>query len=209
MSRDPGPAEGRSQRTRATYDAVAERFLARTSNRTHAAEALDRFAARVGRGGLVLDVGSGPGADSAELRARGLRAVSVDLSLGMLRSGRHAFPGPRVQADMRRLPFAAVAQGAWLNASLLHLAREDVPAALRELRRVLAAPAILHVAVKLGTRDGWETERYGPEHPRWFTYFTPETLDAALAGAGFTLLESELREGSRDRWLVRLCRASG
>jgi SAM-dependent methyltransferase len=197
----------RSARTRASYDAIAERFRERTSDRTRMAERADRFADRVGRGGLVLDVGAGPGADSAELRARGLRVISVDLSLGMLRAGLRDYPGLRVQADMTCLPFGPVAAGLWVNASLLHLPRERVPAALQELRRVLVPPAVLHVSVKLGTRDGWETARYGEAHPRWFTYFTPETLDRALALAGFRILEAELSEGPHDRWLVRTCQA--
>jgi ubiquinone/menaquinone biosynthesis C-methylase UbiE len=202
------PPPDAAARTRASYDAIADRFRERTSDRSRMADVAGRFAARVGRGGLVLDVGAGPGADSAELRARGLRVVSLDFSRGMLRSGLRDYPGPRVQAEMARLPFGAVANGLWVNASLLHVAREHVPAVLRELRRVLAPPAILHVSVKLGEADGWETARYGAEHPRWFTYFTPESLDGALAGAGFRILESELREGPRDHWLVRLCEAA-
>jgi SAM-dependent methyltransferase len=197
----------RSARTRASYDAIAERFRERTSDRSRMADRVDRFAARVGRGGLVLDVGAGPGADSAELRARGLRVISVDLSLGMLRAGLRDYPGPRVQAEMSRLPFGPVANGVWVNASLLHVERERVPGALRELRRVLVAPALLHVSVKLGVQDGWETARYGEDHPRWFTYFTPESLDRALADAGFRVLEAELRESTQARWLVRTCSA--
>jgi hypothetical protein len=126
----------------------------------------------------------------------------------MLRSALSEFPGPRVQADMTRMPFGRVAAGVWANASLLHVERERVPETLRELHRVLVAPAILHVSVKLGMRDGWETARYGEEHPRWFTYFTPETLDGALEGAGFRILEAELRDTTQDRWLVRVCTLS-
>jgi SAM-dependent methyltransferase len=200
---------GKAERTRATYDAIAERFLERTRDRSGFADQFDRFAAHVGPGGLVLDVGAGPGGDAAELRRRGLRAVALDLSLGMLRSGRRDHPGPRVQADMARLPLRAVAAGLWVNASLLHVERQRVPAVLRELRRVLVAPAILHVSVKLGGGAGWETERYGEAHPRWFTYWTPEALDRELAAAGFRILEAAQREGTRDTWLVRLCRAAG
>jgi ubiquinone/menaquinone biosynthesis C-methylase UbiE len=192
-------------RTRATYDAIAEDFRDRTSGRSWQAALFDRFAARVGSGGLVLDVGAGPGADSAELRCRGLRVIALDLSLGMLRSGERAYPGARVQADMAALPLRSVADGLWVNASLLHVERASVPSVLAELRRVLHASGTLHLSVKQGSHDGWETARYGSQHPRWFTYWTPETLDAALVGAGFRILEAESRQGSLDLWLVRLC----
>lgn len=199
-----GPLDSTS-RTRASYDAIAERFRERTRDRSPQAAVLDRFAARVGAGALVIDVGAGPGFDSAELRRRGLRVISLDLSLGMLRSGAREAPGPRVQADMTRLPFGAVADGLWVNASLLHVERARVPSALVELRRVLHASGTLHLSVKLGAGDGWDGTRYGDEHPRWFTYWTPEALDAALTLAGFQVLEAELRQGSESTWLVRSC----
>lgn len=199
--RPPDP----TSRNRASYDAIAERFRERTRDRSRQAELLDRFAARVGSGALVLDVGAGPGFDSAELRRRGLRVISLDLSLGMLRSALREAPGPRVQADMARLPFGAVADGLWVNASLLHVERTRAPSVLAELRRVLHASGTLHLSVTLGTGEGWDGTRYGDEHPRWFTYWTPETLDAALADAGFRILAAELREGSDSRWLVRSC----
>jgi ubiquinone/menaquinone biosynthesis C-methylase UbiE len=193
-------------RTRESYDAIAARFFDRSRDRTFLEAAFDRFAAGLEGGALVLDVGAGPGADSAELRRRGLRVISVDLSLGMLKTARDVLPGPRVQADMLRLPFGGVAQGLWVNASLLHLPRALVPAALRELRRVLRAPALLHVSVKQGTQDGWEDQRYGPEHPRWFTYWVAEAFDAALAGAGFRTVDARTIEGAYDIWLQRLVR---
>lgn len=201
MPDHPAPS---SARTRKSYDEIAAHFLERAQDRAPLREVLDRFAARVGRGALVLDVGAGPGTDSAELRQRGLRVISVDLSLGMLRSGERSYPGPRVQADMECLPFRADVHGLWVNASLLHVERERVPAVLAELRRVLVSPAILHVSVKQGSVDGWEVARYGPEHPRWFTYWEPDELDRVLAGAGFRITEAGVRTGTQDTWLVRL-----
>ena len=108
-------------RTRHTYDSVASDFLANTRDRSVIREWLDRFARLLSAQALVLDVGSGPGCDSVELRKRGLRTISVDLSLGMLRAGLREFPGPRVQADVRALPFpSASVAGVWANACLLH-----------------------------------------------------------------------------------------
>ena len=194
-------------RTRRTYDAVAADFLARTRDRSPMREALDRFAAHLERGALVLDIGAGPGTDSAQLRTRGLRVISLDLSFGMLAAGSKLLPGPRVQADMLRLPFGRVADGLWLNASLLHIPRALVPAALCELRRVLRAGGIVYVSVKHGVRDAWDEERYGPAHPRWFTYWEPGPFDRALDEAGFECILAQERQGSRDVWLERLLRA--
>jgi ubiquinone/menaquinone biosynthesis C-methylase UbiE len=193
----------RSARTRATYDAIAPRFLENTRDRSVVADFLDRFAASLPKGASVLDVGAGPGCDSAELRSRGLRPFSLDLSLGMLRLGARTFPGPRVQSDVRCLPFAdSSLQGVWANASLLHLSPSSVDVALREIHRVLVSSGLLHVSVKQGSRAGWESEPYG--QPRWFQYWSAEALDAALVRAGFRVTGAWETETPRNTWLVRL-----
>ena len=164
---------------------------------------LDRFAALLPVGASVLDLGAGPGVDSAELRQRGLRAVSVDLSLGMSRAGCREFPGTRVQADIRRLPFrSSSVAGVWANASLLHLAPAETAAALREARRVLQARGALHLSVKHGNGSEWETDRYG--EPRWFQYWSAPELDAAIQSAGLSITDGWFSETSRTTWIVRL-----
>ena len=141
----------RVDRTRRTYDKIAARFLGNARDRSVVLPLLARFAEHLGAGATVLDLGAGPGCDSAELRRLGLRAISLDLSLGMLTAGLLEFPGPRVQADARQLPFRDGSMaGVWANASLLHLSPEEATAALREARRVLYGSGLLHVSVKAG-----------------------------------------------------------
>ena len=198
---------GRALRTQLTYDAVAADFLARNADRSVLRPHIERFAAHVPRPGVVLDLGAGPCCDSAELRALGLRVLSVDRSRGMLTVARERYPGPRVQADLRRLPFASgVAQGAWASASLLHLPRHELAPALAGIREVLAPSGALFVSLKRGSGERWETERYGAEQPRWFTYFSEKEVDAALRCAGFEIIHAESRAGSTAQWLMRLCR---
>lgn len=201
----PGAArdvDERIERTRRSYDRVAGRFLENTRDRSAVSPWLERFAERLGPGARVLDVGSGPGCDSAELRRLGLRPVSLDLSLGMLRTGLAELPGAKVQADARRLPVSERAvDGVWANASLLHLAPAEAAAALREARRVLRPRGLLHLSVKSGTGSEWESERYG--EPRWFQYWGAAELDALLAEAGFEVVASWASSTPRADWLVR------
>lgn len=190
-------------KTRDTYDAIAAEFLQNTRDRSELQRWLDHFSSRLPRGTLVLDLGAGPGFDSAELRKRGFRALSVDLSLGMLRCGVDEFPGPRVQSDLRRLPFSSCSVwGAWANASLLHLSQAEATLALREIHRVLRPSGILHISVKRGSGAEWESESYG--RPRWFQYWSDLELDAALQAAGFSVDAACADETSRDTWLIRL-----
>jgi len=192
--------------TRRTYDRIAAEFLEKTRDRSVIARQFDAFVSLLPAAALVLDVGAGPGFDSAELRKRGVRAVSVDLSLGMLQVGVPEFPGPRVQADMRQLPFASASvSGVWASASLLHLKPQEATAALREARRVLRNDGALHLSVKLGSGGEWEVARYG--HARWFQYWSAATLDTALQEVGFQIVASSQNSTPQATWLVRHARA--
>lgn len=188
--------------TRRTYDRVAGRFLQNTRDRSAMRPRIDGFAASLPAEALVLDLGAGPGCDSAELRARGLCVVSTDLSLGMLRAGLARYPGPRVQADLRQLPFSdACVPGVWANACLLHLSPDGAVAALHEIRRVLSTGGVVHISVKFGTGGEWESDRYG--EPRWFQYWSAQTWIGLSNTPGFA------STGRGSRKLRRPCGSSG
>jgi len=205
-----GPDEGDPyETTRASYDRVAQRYADKRRDRTAVEGDLDRFASLLSPGSLVLDVGCGPGFDGAILRERGLRVVGLDRSTGMLRSGLDPWPGPRVQADMRALPVRARIDGIWASASLLHLERRDVPAALAGFRRVLAPAGRLYLSVKGGSGGAWDEKPYGLDAPRWFTYWTGDALDAVLDAAGFDVterLDDRPGRGGAQYWVVRMAR---
>lgn len=196
-------AEDPAQTTRRTYEEIAQAFLARTRDRGRTRPYMERFVERVRSGGLVLDLGCGPGFDGAELRRLGLRAICSDLSRAMLHAGLAEFPGPRVRADNRVLPFASgVASGVWANACLLHLDASDLPVALREISRVCRPGAPVHLSMKGGRGAGWDPGPYG--RPRWFQYWEAESLDALLRDEGFSILDARREDGRSASWLMRL-----
>ncbi len=90
-------------------------------------------------GQRVLDLAAGTGVSTAELRRAEVQAVACDFSLGMLQAGRanrHRRHVPFVAGDALHLPFADGAfDAATISFGLRNVA--DVPAALRELARVV------------------------------------------------------------------------
>lgn len=191
-------------RTQESYDVIAAAFHERTRDSTRGRPWLDRFAAVLRPGSLVADVGSGPGRDTAELRARGLRAFCLDRSIGMLRAGLGEFPAERIRADVRALPLrSASVDGVWANASLLHLSADDLSSALREIRRVIVATGQLHLSVKHGDGVEWESEQY--DRPRFFQYWRGADLDAALHESGFAICASAFEPSRTADWLIRHC----
>lgn len=192
--------------TIATYDRIAERYASRWENRSVIDAEVQRFVDAVSAGGLVLDIGCGPGFDCATLRSHALRVVGIDLSWGMLQSGIRRYAGDFVQADMRRLPIWGGIDGVWCNAALLHLSRQDAKQALREFRRVLVPSGVLFLAVKEGHGEMQRSDGYGSDAPRYFTYWQEEQLDTTLRESGFRITEAWASGAQTWRWLCRLAR---
>lgn len=195
-------------RTRETYARIAAVYARQRQHRDVVAGHAEKFAALLPAGGLVLDVGCGPGMDTAVLQDLGLRAVGLDYSLAMMVAGREEL-GLRlhfVQADMRHLPLACCADGLWCCAALLHLPRADVPAALQGFHRVLHPGGVLYLSVKLGEGEAWTSQSYGQHAPRFFTYWQPDALDELLVAANFTIIDGWEDTGDAVQWLVRFAR---
>jgi ubiquinone/menaquinone biosynthesis C-methylase UbiE len=193
--------------TSATYDQIAAEYAACWADKADAmVTARQRFAARLAPGARVLDVGCGPGRDTAELRMLGLNACGFDRSRGMLAQARQRGRLPLLLGDMRRLPVPDGAlDGLWCCAAFLHIPKRDGPAVLHEFRRVLRHDGTLYLSVKQGDGERWHAKEYGLQ--RFFAYYQPDELDALLASAGFAIAECWADADSLGRpeaWLSRI-----
>jgi SAM-dependent methyltransferase len=186
--------------TQQTYDLIASEFARQNSvAAAEVAERLDELAASVPAGGVVADIGCGPGRDVMMLRARGLHVAGIDLSLGQLRAG--AVPG-LVQADMRHLPLqAGSVHGIWCWAALVHLPREAIPEAIAEFARIVRSGGSLLMSIADGDGEGFEIATpYGSDRRRWFTRYREPELTALLTAAGFSIRDIRRHHAYRD-WL--------
>lgn len=190
------------ERTRRTYDEVAADYASRWSApRPELHEQIAAFLVRLPERPWVLDAGCGPGRDTRLLRGQGARVVGLDLSFGMLRS--QSLSGA-VLGDMRAVPIRTGAMnGVWCHAALLHIARSDVARVLAELARVTHRGGVLHLAVSEGDGEGWENERYGDSHPRWYVHHREGPLRDLLAAAGWHVVDVSRMRAHRD-WLYLL-----
>lgn len=188
--------------TQATYSQIAADYAVVRRERDGIAEQLAQFVALLPRPGVVLDIGCGPGYDTALLAEQGLTAVGLDLSLAMLCAAGNQRQQNLVQADMQQLPLPTVAVGIWACASLLHLPQTAVPATLREFARVLQPGGILYLSVKQGEGDQWATTAYGHAARRYFAFWQPDTLAQQLAAAGFVIIEQFSYAWPETTWLI-------
>jgi len=172
----------------------------------------DRILARAGRGGRVLDIGCGDGKLLLALARRGFECVGTDLNPRLRETvspeSGEVYVGEFEDAHFPSASFRVVV----VRHVLEHL--RDPPAALREIRRVLADDGVLVLAVpNLASwqgrlmRDHW----FHLDLPRHLYHFTPASLAAMLESSGFALdrISHFSLEQNPYGWLQSLFSAAG
>jgi SAM-dependent methyltransferase len=178
-----------------TYDAVAEQYHERHSDRSIVQGYFDRFLALLD-GDRVLDVGCGPGWETASFGERGYDAIGIDLTPAFLDIATDAAPTESfARMDMRRLGFGCQTfDGLWSCASFLHVPRSDAHSTLAEFHRVLRPGGVLALAVKQG--DGERTGNTYENDERQFTLYSVDDIHGKVKTAGFTI-----EECTADDWI--------
>ncbi|MGW5666517.1 class I SAM-dependent methyltransferase [Micromonospora sp. NPDC003776] len=140
-------------------------------------------------GAPVADLGCGPGHVAAWLAGRGVSAVGIDLSPGMVAVAREAYPQVEFrEGDLVRLPAADGEFGAAVALySLIHLAPQELSPALVEARRVLRPGAPLLLAVHLGDEVRHLAEWWGHAVDVDFRFVEADVLLAAVTAAGLVV----------------------
>jgi SAM-dependent methyltransferase len=176
-----------------SYDRVAEEYARRIFNELQDKpldrQWLDRLAASVEEGGLICDMGCGPGQIARYLHERSAQVIGVDLSAQMIEQARQLNPGLEFkQANMLALD---VEDGAWAGIaafySIIHIPREEVVNALQELKRVLRPGGWLLLAFHLGTEVVHLEEWWERPVSADFVFFQAPEMQAYLQAAGFLI----------------------
>ncbi|PWI45810.1 class I SAM-dependent methyltransferase [Streptomyces sp. ICBB 8177] len=189
-------------RAREFYDAVAEDYVARFRDelpqRPWDRAALGVFAegVRANGGGLVADVGCGPGRLTGTLRSLGLDVFGVDLSPAMLALAREAHPGVRfTEGSMTALDVADGSLGglvAWY--SVIHVPPARHPEVFAGFHRALAPGGRLQLAFQVGQEALRVTEPFGRPVALDFHRMDPERVRTQLGEAGFAVEAVVVRE---------------
>nr|WP_246284095.1 methyltransferase domain-containing protein [Nocardioides perillae] len=191
-----------------SYEESAAAFAAATAEPTALLrEQVDAFAARVGPGARVLEVGSGGGRDARLLEQRGVSVRRTDVSaafVALLRAAGHEADQLDPLVDPLADPLApdTAYDGVWAAASLLHVARGDLPQVLSRLAAATREGGALHLSVKEGDGERWSTHG-AVGGPRLFTLWREPALRSAVESAGWVPTAVLRQPGARgERWLA-------
>lgn len=160
---------------------------------------------RLGSGARVLEVGTGGGRDARYMEEVGLRVRRTDVTpafVTLLRAqGYDADVADPLTDDLGSADGAYDA--VWANASLLHVARSDLPTVLSRLAAVTRTDGLLRISVKEGDGDGWSTHG-SISNPRHFTYWRSDALRAVVASSGWSDIEVEHQSATlnAEAWLT-------
>ncbi|MEU9042435.1 MULTISPECIES: class I SAM-dependent methyltransferase [unclassified Kitasatospora] len=187
-------------RVRGSYDTVAAEYLERVGGEL-AYKAVDRALLGVvleeAAGGVVADLGCGPGHVAGWLAGHGAEVVGVDLSPRMVELARREQPKAAFRTgDLLALP---AADGEFAAAvalySVIHLEPDELAPAFAEMRRVLRPGGVLLVSFHLGAEVRRMEEWWGHPVDVDFHFLETGTVADRLAGAGFTVEARMERDG--------------
>lgn len=171
-----------------TYDKLAKEYDDETKNfwLNFPDTIITQFAEKIGTGGKVLDVGSGPGRDALLLQDKGLKITCVDASSSMVKLCRDKGL-ETVKADLLSLPFEdETFDGVWAYTSLLHIRKKNIDKAILEISRVLKRGGLFGLGLIEGSGELYR-ESAGVKKPRWFAFYTENEILNLLKRHGFNI----------------------
>ena len=189
-------AQGWLSDTRSSYDidaaGYADKVRGLLQGSPHLRASLTLFAELVHEagGGLVADVGCGPGYVAGYLHDAGVDVLGIDLAPEMIAIARHDHPALRFEVgtmtDLDLADDSVVGIVAFW--SVIHVPDHAVPGVFEEFRRVLAPEGLLLIGFHVGdetrhTSEGYTGRRINVDsHHR-----RPSTVRGWLRDAGFTI----------------------
>lgn len=167
-----------------SYDATVQAYVDGTSHAVEGASRdwLERALDGLAPSARIFELGSAFGRDAAYVAARGFRPECSDAVDGFVARLRdRGFPARLFNALHDPLPGRHDLILA--NAVMLHFTRDEFALVAAKLCRALAPGGRFAFSLKRGDGEEWSDAKLGA--PRFFRYWQPDDLPAALAAAGF------------------------
>ncbi len=151
---------------------------------------LDGFLSKLQSGAQVLELGCGNGRDSAEMIARGFRAVPTDGTPEMTGEASKRLGIPVAVLRFEDIDMVATFDGVWANACLLHVPRAELGGILAKIHTALRPGGVFYASFKAGEAEGHDGLG------RFFNYPSKDWLSAAYEAMPWASIGIDEDKGS-------------
>lgn len=180
-------------------------FVQRQAMKLKHLELLDFFL-KLLPGPNVLDLGCGPGHESAYLASQNLHVIGLDYSNTMIATAKKLHPSlPNLSfqvGDMHHLRDCFKADqfdGIWANASLIHIEPDHISQVLAQMNFITKPSGIVMISVRVGSGVKIEKEnKYGKISPIQFTYWQKDQLIETVLPLGWKLIHEKYIQTGTD-----------
>ncbi len=184
-----------------SYDRVAgdyaEKFKDELAKKPFDCRMLDRLIEKVGKQETICDLGCGSGHIAAYLNGRGANVCGIDLSAEMVKQARRLNTEILFrQGNMLDLKEIADASFGGIAAfySIIHVPRDSVIDAMREIKRTLRPEGTLLLTFHIGQETRHLDEWFDKKVNLDFYFFETNEMIQNLETAGFEIEEAIERE---------------
>lgn len=177
-------------KTKQYYQDNAQDFFDSTVNADLSSH-YDHFLRYVPEHGKILDFGCGSGRDTKTFLQKGYTVEAIDGSSEMCRLASD-YCGIQVRCmDFQDLNEVEKYDAIWACASLLHVAKDQMPTVIIKMRDALVSTGVMYISFKYGNYEG---ERNG----RFFFDVTPEVFSDLISRvSGLKVIEKWFTEDVR------------
>ncbi|MGI6736078.1 MAG: class I SAM-dependent methyltransferase [Anaerovoracaceae bacterium] len=157
------------------------------------------FEKYIDAGGAILDLGCGHGRDVRHFISEGYHVTGIDGSRRMCDYASE-YTGQHIQCKkFSELEYYECFDGVWASASLLHVAKKDLPDILKKIHRALRPGGYLFLSLKRGGFEGMRDEKY------YSDYTEQEFFQLIEQCGGFAIAEyvnsEDQREDNKTQWI--------
>ena len=191
-----------------TYNRIAEDWFKDHKDDTWWVEGTHKFVSLLPANASVLDVGCGVGLKSKYLTSKGLKVTGIDFADKLIEIAKRENPEIDFQVlDMNNVEsLGREFDGVFAQASLLHIAKDNIVNVLTKLSSVIKPGGLLYVAVKGVNASGKEEDvlkenDYGYEYERFFSYYRMEELEKYFADLNLEIIYKNSNLVGKTDWL--------